>query len=167
MWLIILEGPVSSNFIRIKPQILFNCCIFWISLSFSHLFQIALQWGHKFLLIKSRIFRKVSFCRVKGFKFHLNPKDLEAIFPVSKFENSSFLLFQAMTGLNIPLVISSPIFLKTPRTVSSRTLLSIELGMPKTYMVFLRMSWRFHSTTFQLVVYYRSTWCTLSSSAKK
>ena len=45
--------------------------------------------------------RKVKFRRVKGFKILLHPKDLERIFPVSKFNNSSVLLLQAMTGLDI------------------------------------------------------------------
>ena len=46
------------------------------------------------------------------------------------------LFLQAMTGLNIP-------FVKTPRTVSSRTLLSIEFVMPTVSRVSRREYWAF------------------------
>ena len=45
--------------------------------------------------------RKFQLSRVKGFKIFLQSKDLKAIFPANKLNYSSFLFFQAMTGLKI------------------------------------------------------------------
>lgn len=80
---------------------------------------------------------------MKGFKFLLQPKDFEAIFVVSKFGYGPFLFFQATTDLNLPFFKLTPIFLKTLHIVSTRTLLSTELGMPAISRVFFQEYWAF------------------------
>ena len=76
--------------------------------------------------------------------FTLRIKDLEAIFPVNKFDYSSFFFLSSDARLEHPVrQFRYQYSLKTQRTVSSRTLLSIEFGISTISSVSRRENWVF------------------------
>ena len=94
-----LQFHTNQTTDRIKLVHFLNCPQFFASIPNASVIRT-----YTFINRYFSILRKVQLCRVKGFKVFFQPKDLKAIFPVNKLNDSSFLFFQAITDLNIPFI---------------------------------------------------------------